>query len=187
MATAAALSWKEQCQNLLEILNQSEDADPFREPIDILYVPDYLQVIEHPMDLQTVREKLEANNYATPNAFAKDVRLIFENSRKFNTNTKSKIYGQTVRLSFLFEEYFLNILDTYETQKTTDGCKSKLFLLNSPFVNLQSQCFVDNSGNLHSKPTNSKTAKVVEFSKEAIKIVSSRANKRQQVRNPIPS
>ena len=64
---------------------------------------------------------------------------------------------------------------------------SRNFLLNSPFVNLQSQCFVDNSGNLHSKPTNSKTAKVVEFSKEAIKIVSSRANKRQQVRNPIPS
>ena len=123
---AVGVSWKEECEDLLEILNQSEDAGPFRKPISILNVPNYLQVIEHATDFQTVREKLEANNYATPNAFAKDVRLIFENSRKFNTNTKSKIYGQTVRLSFLFEEYFLNILDTYETQKTTDGCKSKL-------------------------------------------------------------
>ena len=51
---AENVDWKEQCKDLLVILNQSEDSGPFREPIDILYVPDYLDTIAIPMDLQTV-------------------------------------------------------------------------------------------------------------------------------------
>ena len=53
---AVGVSWKEECKDLLEILNQSKDAGPFREPVSILDVPDYLQVIEHPMDLQGLSE-----------------------------------------------------------------------------------------------------------------------------------
>ena len=67
IATAAALNWKQQCKDLLDKLRQMEDSEPFREPVNILDVPDYLQVIDHPMD------------------FAKDVRLIFENSKNYNT------------------------------------------------------------------------------------------------------
>ena len=51
---AEGVDWKEECKDLLVILNQSNDSDPFREPIDILYVPDYLDTIAIPMDLQTV-------------------------------------------------------------------------------------------------------------------------------------
>ena len=51
---AENVDWKEECKDLLVILNQSEDSGPFREPIDILYVPDYLDTIAIPMDLQTV-------------------------------------------------------------------------------------------------------------------------------------
>ena len=122
---AEGVDWKEECKDLLVILNQSNDSDPFREPIDILYVPDYLDTIEHPMDLQTVEGKLEANNYATPSEFAKDVRLIVENSKKFNPNRKSRIYKMTDRLSFLFEEQFRNILSSYGGRKTSVQSKSK--------------------------------------------------------------
>ena len=59
IATAAALSWKQQCKDLVELLRQSEDAAPFLQPVNVLDVPDYLQVIDHPMDLQTVREELQ--------------------------------------------------------------------------------------------------------------------------------
>lgn len=59
IATAAALSWKQQCKDLVESLRQSEDAAPFLQPVNVLDVPDYLQVIDHPMDLQTVREELQ--------------------------------------------------------------------------------------------------------------------------------
>ena len=119
--------YMELCKILLEIMNLSQDSLPFRtEPVNVLRAAVYLQVIDFPMDLQTVGEKLEANKYATPNEFAKDVRLIFENSKKLYPNTKYKIYGQTDQLSFLFEKHFHNILTSYETRKTEYGFNCKL-------------------------------------------------------------
>ena len=118
------VSWKQQCKDLLKTLNHSEDSVPFREPIDTLYAPEYLEVIDHPMDLQTVLEELQSGNYGTPSEFAKDIRLIFENSKNYNPNELSKIYGMTVRLSILFEDLIRNILTFYEIQKTAAGCRS---------------------------------------------------------------
>ena len=121
MATVANPSWKEQCQNCLDILNRSKDSVPFREPVNTEHVPDYLRVVDYPMDLQTVGEQLQNDNYATPSEFAKDVRLIFENSKKFNRNTKSVIYLMTDRLLILFEDHIRPILSSCETQKTAAG------------------------------------------------------------------
>lgn len=70
---------------------QSDDSQPFREPVDTLEHPDYLQIIDTPMDLLTVREELIGGNYETPSNFARDVRLIFQNSRNFNTNKRSRV------------------------------------------------------------------------------------------------
>lgn len=70
---------------------QSEDSQPFREPVDTLEHPDYLQIIDTPMDLLTVKEQLLVGNYDTPSRFARDVRLIFQNSRNFNTNKRSRV------------------------------------------------------------------------------------------------
>ena len=132
----ADVSWKEECQNLLDILNRLEDSVPFRQPVNFELVPDYLRVVDYPMDLQTVGEQLQDGHYATPSDFAKDVHLIFENSKKFNPNRKSRIYAMTDRLLILFEDHIRLILATYATQKTATGCKSKLFYFNLSFVNL---------------------------------------------------
>lgn len=43
------------------------------------------------MDLSTVRENLNAGFYQDPIEFAKDVRLIFTNSKAYNTNKKSQV------------------------------------------------------------------------------------------------
>lgn len=43
------------------------------------------------MDLQTVKEELLSGNYETPMEFAKDMRLIFQNSRNYNTNQRSRV------------------------------------------------------------------------------------------------
>ena len=196
MATAAALNWKEQCQNLLDILNRSDDSRPFRKPISILDLPDYLQVIDHPMDLQTIGEKLRDGHYATPSDFSNDVRLIIDNSMIYNTDRNSMIYGQTDRLSKLFDEEFRKILASYGNRKTAVQSKSKtdghIFL---PASNLFCCCFLDKSNSQGSRkgkslaPTNSnKGIQVrVEGSKETTENVPSRANKRQQVKNEIPS
>lgn len=121
----------------METLRQSEDAAPFREPVNILDVPDYLQYVDHPMDLQTVREELQAGNYATPMDYAKDVRLIFENSKNYNTNKKSRIYAMTVRLSAIFEEHIRDILASYKHRKNT----SSKFVLSIHLSTYYSSCF----------------------------------------------
>lgn len=43
------------------------------------------------MDLRTVKEDLLGGNYETPLEFAKDMRLIFTNSRNYNTNKRSRV------------------------------------------------------------------------------------------------
>lgn len=67
------------------------DSLPFREPVDTIEFPDYLEIIATPMDLRTVKEDLLGGNYEDPLDFAKDVRLIFQNSKNYNTNKRSRV------------------------------------------------------------------------------------------------
>lgn len=62
-----------------------------RFPVDLSRFEDYSQVIDVPMDLSTIREELAAGAYASPLDFAKDVRLVFQNSKNYNTNNKSRV------------------------------------------------------------------------------------------------
>ena len=41
----------------------------FLEPVDVRVVPDYLDVVEHPMDLGTMAKKLHAGEYQTAEQF----------------------------------------------------------------------------------------------------------------------
>ena len=116
------VDWKEQCQNLLNTLNDSKDSVIFRQPVDILDKSGNRQVIDLPIDLKTVGEKLKVGNYATPNDFAMDVRLIFENLKKFNPIRKLR---KTIRFSILFEDQFHEILDSYKRRKAAVKSKFK--------------------------------------------------------------
>ena len=73
------------------MLWRSPDSEPFKEPVNVLDHPNYHHLIDTPMDLGSVKEDLLGGNYETPNEFAKDVRLVFTNSKNFNTNTRSKV------------------------------------------------------------------------------------------------
>lgn len=52
---------------------------------------DYLQIVDTPMDLMSVREDLRGGNYTTLPQFLQDMRLIFTNSRRYNTNARSRV------------------------------------------------------------------------------------------------
>ncbi|KAK4329631.1 hypothetical protein Pmani_000034 [Petrolisthes manimaculis] len=109
-------SWQQKCKDLLRSIFEMKDSMPFRYPVDLERYPDYSQVIDVPMDLTTVREELSANGYLTPHDFAKDVRLIFTNSKKYNTNKRSLIYSMTLRLEAYFENQLRPILSGYKSQ-----------------------------------------------------------------------
>ncbi|XP_013385977.1 bromodomain and WD repeat-containing protein 3 [Lingula anatina] len=104
------LGWKEQCAQLLDVIYDCDDSEPFRHPVDPLDYADYANIIDTPMDLTTVKEQMQCGNYDSPQEFAKDVRLVFNNSKQYNTNKKSRIYAMTLRLSAMFEDQMKEIL-----------------------------------------------------------------------------
>ena len=57
----------------------------------VFFAQDYRDIIDTPMDLGTVSETLVAANYENPMEFAKDVRLIFSNSKAYTPNKKSQV------------------------------------------------------------------------------------------------
>ena len=60
--------------------------EPFREPVawKELNLTDYPKVIEHPMDLGTIKDKLKKRAYATPADLHKDVLLVWSNCMTYN-------------------------------------------------------------------------------------------------------
>uniref|UniRef100_A0A8C4TWB0 PH-interacting protein n=1 Tax=Falco tinnunculus TaxID=100819 RepID=A0A8C4TWB0_FALTI len=114
-------SWKKQCQELLNLIFQCEDSEPFRQPVDLLEYPVSIleqegqDIIDTPMDFATVRETLEAGNYESPMELCKDVRLIFSNSKAYTPSKRSRIYSMSLRLSAFFEEHISSILSDYKS------------------------------------------------------------------------
>ncbi|KAK9410656.1 bromodomain adjacent to zinc finger domain protein 2B-like [Crotalus adamanteus] len=72
------------CSVLLSELETHEDAWPFLLPVNLKHVPGYRKVIKKPMDFSTIREKLNNGQYPNLEAFAIDVRLVFDNCETFN-------------------------------------------------------------------------------------------------------
>ncbi|KAL0162925.1 hypothetical protein M9458_042321, partial [Cirrhinus mrigala] len=52
---------------------------PFYKPLH-----DYHDIIKHPMDLSTVKKKMDSREYQDAQSFAADVRLMFSNCYKYN-------------------------------------------------------------------------------------------------------
>lgn len=54
---------------------------PFKEPVDPVEdgVPDYLDKVKRPMDLNTIKAKMDRREYVHEDDFAADMRQIFDN------------------------------------------------------------------------------------------------------------
>ncbi|KID81035.1 histone acetyltransferase GCN5 [Metarhizium guizhouense ARSEF 977] len=76
-------SYNQLLRLLNDMLNHSS-AWPFLVPVDCDEVTDYYDVITEPMDLGTMENKLEADQYVTLDDFIRDAKLIFDNCRKYN-------------------------------------------------------------------------------------------------------
>ncbi|KAL3820197.1 hypothetical protein ACJIZ3_006102 [Penstemon smallii] len=77
---------KLQCGNILKELMGHPYGYIFSEPVDPvkLNIPDYFSIISDPMDLGTIKNKLERNMYFRVEEFASDVRLTFSNAMTYN-------------------------------------------------------------------------------------------------------
>ncbi|KAI3512832.1 hypothetical protein L1887_20152 [Cichorium endivia] len=93
-----------QCETLLNRLMGHHHGWVFNTPVDVvaLKIPDYYTVIQHPMDLGTVKTKLMSGKYMDPWAFAGDVRLTFSNAMTYNPQGND-VHTMADTLSKFFE------------------------------------------------------------------------------------
>lgn len=80
------------CLQTLRELKKSKYRDinyPFLQPVDVvaLNIPDYMDIIKHPMDLSTIERKLNEGAYDEPEEFEQDIRLMFNNCYTYNPAT----------------------------------------------------------------------------------------------------
>uniref|UniRef100_A0A2H1VPS5 Bromodomain adjacent to zinc finger domain protein 1A n=1 Tax=Spodoptera frugiperda TaxID=7108 RepID=A0A2H1VPS5_SPOFR len=77
----------EALQSLLRDVMKHKDCWPFYEPVSPEDVPDYLEVIDQPMDFSTIRDKLESAQYATDEDLLADAALVFLNCYTYNKDS----------------------------------------------------------------------------------------------------
>ncbi|XP_068666266.1 transcription factor GTE4-like isoform X2 [Aristolochia californica] len=93
------------CMNLLMKLIKHKHGWVFDKPVDVkaLGLHDYYTIIKNPMDLGTVKARLESNWYKSPREFAEDVRLTFRNAMTYNPKGQD-VHIMAEHLSKLFLE-----------------------------------------------------------------------------------
>ncbi|CAM9632347.1 unnamed protein product, partial [Discosporangium mesarthrocarpum] len=98
------------------------DTLPFRKPVDhkAMGLHDYTQIIKNPMDLGTVKAKLEAGEYRRPSDAAADIRLIWDNCKLYNQET-SEFGLLATSLSRKFEERYAKVAEKEKEREVGGG------------------------------------------------------------------
>ncbi|XP_063635647.1 histone acetyltransferase p300-like [Cydia splendana] len=89
----------------LEKLFRLDESAPFRQPVDAqaLGIPDYFDIVTKPIDLSTIKMKLDRGEYKDPWEYVDDVWLMFDNAWLYNRKN-SRVYRYCTKLSEVFEQ-----------------------------------------------------------------------------------
>jgi hypothetical protein len=95
-------SWPKAVKAMIRKTRENPSGNPFAIPLkrgETTAVPDnYFDIIDTPMDLKTIRKRLEDDFYVSWDTFSKDVLLVANNATAFNSK------GPTVVLAQYFEK-----------------------------------------------------------------------------------
>ncbi|XP_039590746.1 bromodomain testis-specific protein [Polypterus senegalus] len=85
---------------------------PFYKPVDAqsLGLHDYHEIIKHPMDLGTMKKKMDDRKYKDAQEFAADFRLMFMNCYKYNP-PDHEVVAMARKLQDIFEMRFAKMPD----------------------------------------------------------------------------
>lgn len=103
------------CDSILrEMLSKKHAAYawPFYKPVDAeaLELHDYHDIIKYPMDLSTVKRKMDSREYPDAQGFAADIRLMFSNCYKYNP-PDHEVVAMARKLQDVFEMRFAKMPD----------------------------------------------------------------------------
>ncbi|KAI9919169.1 hypothetical protein PsorP6_012069 [Peronosclerospora sorghi] len=118
------------CGFVLKLLRAKEIASPFNQPVDAELYPDYYASgdITEPMDLGTIAEKIEDDEYEHDDvdAFVDDVQLVWRNCYTYNS-MKAEISHLAQKLAVIFErlmkEWVYTTVDLPMIAAEEDHCR----------------------------------------------------------------
>ncbi|XP_074650502.1 histone lysine acetyltransferase CREBBP-like [Tubulanus polymorphus] len=98
---------------LEKLYKQDPESIPFRQPVDpsLLQIPDYFEIVKRPMDLSTIRRKLDTGGYKDPWEYVDDVWLMFDNAWLYNRKT-SRVYKYCTKLAEVFENEVDSVMES---------------------------------------------------------------------------
>lgn len=129
---------KTKCLEVLKVLQSHQHGWVFNSPVDPveLGLPDYFEVIKKPMDLGTIRKKLENGCYHELKEFEAHVHLTFDNAMLYNPQG-SVVYNMAEEMKAKFEHDYQNLIKQLEAEEDVKrrngeacllcGCEKLLF------------------------------------------------------------
>ncbi|KAF8807195.1 Bromodomain-containing protein [Phlegmacium glaucopus] len=109
------------CGKILQELHRKQhynSAHPFYEPVDWvkMEIPTYPKIVKKPMDLSTIRRKLDNQEYTTAQKFYDDFKLMIRNCFLFNpSGTPVNLAG--IELQRLFDEKWKHLPPLHEASE----------------------------------------------------------------------
>lgn len=82
---------------ILDQLEAKDNGEIFAEPVDTNEVPDYMDVVSHPMDLSTMRHKVQTGEYFSLESLESDFDLMIRNCLAYN-NKDTIFYRAGIRM-----------------------------------------------------------------------------------------
>ena len=73
-------------KNVVRMIGRQKPSEAFLDPVDWedLGIPDYPEIVTHPMDIGTVQQKLDGGGYTSVIDVAADVDLVWSNAILYN-------------------------------------------------------------------------------------------------------
>ncbi|UIZ26710.1 hypothetical protein KXD40_001766 [Peronospora effusa] len=138
------------CEIVRQTLYMQNNSAPFNSPVDMTAkgLEDYPLLVKKPMDLGTIKMKIDSGGYEEPRGyetFAKDIRLVWDNAVLYN-GEESEVSRAASALSDLFEQDYerLVIGRIRANQSRMAGCaKVKEMLQDSSAKELKSYRYSD--------------------------------------------
>ncbi|CAC5416850.1 BAZ1B [Mytilus coruscus] len=99
------------CEQIVANLMKHKSCWPFLNPVNKKEVPDYYEIIKHPLDFQIVKDRLQCLVYGSVEECLEDVKVVFNNCETYNPEG-----SEILECMREVEEYFRGQVEKYLPQ-----------------------------------------------------------------------
>jgi len=96
VAQRCALANQDKMKKLAAEMLKKDSKRYFDKPVDLMLYTDYTQIVERPLDVSTISSRVA--EYGTLEAFADDMRLVYENAMLYVPDVKFDVHVEAKRL-----------------------------------------------------------------------------------------